>query len=234
MIAERLLSASSDSFTIEVEAPLPGLETDPAADAQIAAATTPEPADEIGSSFNQFLLLGVEHILKGYDHLLFLLALLVVAPGWLSSLKVITCFTIAHSITLAVATFDLIQVPGRFVEPLIAASIIYVGIENILRRGDLRRRWLLTFAFGLIHGLGFASVLRDIGIGGREGGVVMPLFAFNLGVEAGQVIVAALALPLIWHLRKQEYFLRRAMPACSVLVALAGGIWLVQRVWPSP
>ena len=99
-----------------------------------------KPADESGSSFDQFLLLGIEHILKGYDHLLFLLALLVVAPGWLSSLKVITCFTIAHSITLAVATLDLIQVPGRFVEPLIAASIIYVGVENILRRGDLRGR----------------------------------------------------------------------------------------------
>jgi hydrogenase/urease accessory protein HupE len=234
MIAERLLSANSDSLTIDIEAPSPGLATDPAADAQITAATTPEPADESGSSFNQFLLLGIEHILKGYDHLLFLLALLVVAPGCLSSLKVITCFTIAHSITLAMATFDLIQVPGRFVEPLIAASIIYVGVENILRRGDLRRRWLLTFGFGLIHGLGFASVLRDIGVGGREGGVAMPLFAFNLGVEAGQVIVAALALPLIWHLRKQDYFLRRAMPACSVLVALAGTIWFVQRVWPSP
>jgi hydrogenase/urease accessory protein HupE len=177
-------------------------------------------------------MLGIEHILKGYDHLLFLLALLIVARNWLSSLKIITCFTIAHSITLAVATLNLLQMPSQLVEPLIAVSIVYVGVENILRRGDPQGRWLLTFAFGLVHGFGFASVLREMGVASREGGVALPLFSFNLGVEVGQIIVAAVALPVIWQLRKQDCFLRRAVPACSVLVAVAGGIWFVQRVWP--
>jgi hydrogenase/urease accessory protein HupE len=231
VMAERLLSANSDTVTIEVEAP-------PAQGATEASTNTPATATSAGaaaaspSAFGQFLLLGIEHILKGYDHLLFLLALLIVSRDWLSSLKIITFFTIAHSITLAVATLNLVQVPGRFVEPLIAVSIVYVGVENILRRGDPHGRWLLTFAFGLIHGFGFASVLRDMGVGERAGGVAMPLFSFNLGVEVGQIIVAAVALPLIWQLRKQDYFLRRAVPACSVLVAIAGGVWFVQRVWP--
>jgi len=230
LMAERLLSANADTVTIEVEAP--PAESAPEAVTHVpVAATSLEPAVNSQSSFNQFLRLGIEHILKGYDHLLFLLALLIVSRDWLSSFKIITFFTIAHSITLAVATFNLVQVPSRFVEPLIAVSIVYVGVENLLRRGDPHGRWLLTFAFGLIHGFGFAAVLREMGVGSREGGVAMPLFAFNLGVEVGQVIVAAVALPLIWHLRRHDYFLRRAVPACSALVAIAGGIWFVQRVW---
>lgn len=230
LMAERLLSANADTVTIEVEAPPVEPALDSATNAPVTAAN-PEPSMRSESSFHQFLMLGIEHILKGYDHLLFLLALLIVSRDWLSSLKVITCFTIAHSITLAVATLNLVQMPSRIVEPLIAVSIVYVGVENVLRRGDPHGRWLLTFAFGLIHGFGFAAVLREMGVGEREGGVAMPLFAFNLGVEVGQVIVAAVALPIIWHLRQQDYFLRRAIPACSVLVAIAGGIWFVQRVW---
>ena len=232
MMAERLLSANADTVTIEVESPPPEVATEPATNAPVAA-TNPAPGMKSESSFSQFLMLGIEHILKGYDHLLFLLALLIVARDWLSSLKIITFFTIAHSITLAVATLNLVQVPSRVVEPLIAVSIVYVGVENILRRGDPHGRWLLTFAFGLVHGFGFAAVLRNMGVASREGGVALPLFSFNLGVEVGQIIVAAVALPIIWRLRKQDYFLRRAVPACSVLVAIAGGIWFVQRVWPS-
>jgi len=230
VMAERLLSANSDTVTIEVEAPPTEAATEAITNAPVAA-MSPEPSTKSQSPFSQFLMLGIEHILQGYDHLLFLLALLIVSRDWFSSLKIITFFTIAHSITLAVATLNLVQVPSRFVEPLIAVSIVYVGVENIVRRGEPRGRWLLTFAFGLIHGFGFASVLRDMGVGAREAGLAMPLFSFNLGVEVGQIIVAAVALPLIWQLRKQDYFLRRAVPACSVLVAIAGGIWFVQRVW---
>ncbi len=232
LMAERLLSAHADTVTIEVEAPPPAAATDPAEGAPEAAAG-PAPAIKPESTFHQFLLLGIEHILKGYDHLLFLLALLIVSRNWFSSLKVITCFTIAHSITLAVATLGWVPVPARIVEPLIAISIVYVGLENLVRRGEPRGRGLLTFGFGLIHGFGFAAVLRDMGVAARAGGVAMPLFAFNLGVEVGQIIVAAVALPLFWHLRQRDYFLRRAIPACSALVAIAGGVWFVQRVWPS-
>lgn len=215
-VAERLLSQNSPVVKIQLDPESP-------AATPAAAAATP--------TFIGFLKLGVEHILTGYDHLLFLFALLVVTRNTVSALKVITCFTLAHSITLGVATFDLVQLSSRIVEPLIAATIVYVGVENVWKRGDPHGRWMLTFAFGLIHGFGFASVLRELGVGSR-GGVAMPLFSFNLGVELGQIAVAAIALPLIWQLRKWEPFLRRGVPACSVVVALLGAFWFVQRVWP--
>ena len=178
-------------------------------------------------TFWGFLLLGIEHILTGFDHLAFLLALLLAGSRLREALKIITSFTIAHSITLALATLNWVNLPANIVEPLIAVSIIYVGIENLFRR-EIKGRWLLTFAFGLIHGFGFAGVLRELGIG-ADGNVVMPLLTFNLGVELGQIGIAALVLPLIWKLRQQPAFVPRYVPACSLLVALAGGYWLVQR-----
>ncbi|MEI2723610.1 MAG: HupE/UreJ family protein [Verrucomicrobiota bacterium] len=214
-IAERLLNQNSTRVLVQFDTDTPA-----------APATSPAPPP----SFAGFLKLGVEHILTGYDHLLFLFALLIVTRNFMSALQVITCFTVAHSITLGVATFDLLHVSSRIVEPLIAVTIIYVGLENVWKHGDPHGRWMLTFAFGLIHGFGFASVLRELGIGARAGGVAMPLLAFNLGVELGQIAVAAIALPLIWQLRKKELFLRYGVPACSILVALAGAYWLVQRL----
>jgi hydrogenase/urease accessory protein HupE len=175
--------------------------------------------------------MGVKHIWTGYDHLLFLFGLLIVTRNFSSSVKIITCFTIAHSITLAVATLSLVQISSRIVEPLIAASIVYVGIENLLRGDDPKGRWLLTFAFGLIHGFGFASVLRELGVGADGRGIALPLVSFNLGVELGQVAIAALALPVIWQLRSRPQFVRQWVPACSVLVAVLGSYWFVQRVW---
>jgi hypothetical protein len=129
------------------------------------------------------------------------------------------------------ATFNLVILPSRFVEPLIAASIIYVSVENLLRRGEPAGRSLLTFGFGLIHGLGFASVLREMGVGERAGGVVMPLFSFNVGVELGQLMVAAVVLTLLWKLRSKPMFIARLAPACSVAVAVFGGYWLFERIW---
>lgn len=227
ILADRLLSQNSPLVSIQLD-PEP-VETN----APVATPTTSPPAPTIAKApptFVEFTKLGIEHILIGYDHLLFLFGLLIVTRNFVSSLKVVTCFTIAHSITLGVATFDLIHVPVRWVEPLIAATIVYVGVENILRKGNPPGRWVLTFVFGLIHGFGFASVLRELGVG-AHGGVAMPLFSFNLGVELGQMIVAAIALPVIWQLRKQELILQRALPACSVLVAAMGAFWFVQRVW---
>jgi hydrogenase/urease accessory protein HupE len=210
-LAEQLLSANNDSFSFQPSE-------------SSATATTS------GNSFLSFLELGIKHILTGYDHLLFLFALLLVTKNWLSSLKIITCFTLAHSITLAVATFNVVQLPSRLTEPLIAASIVYVGLENIIRRDDPQKRWLLTFAFGLIHGFGFASVLRELGVGKNGSGVLLPLFSFNLGVELGQIAIAAMLLPFIWKFRTQPVFVQRWSPACSLLVVMAGGYWLVQRV----
>lgn len=215
-ITERLLNRSATLVVVRFD-------TD-------ATAPTTASATSSVPSFAGFLKLGVEHILMGYDHLLFLFALLIVTRNFMSALQVITCFTVAHSITLGVATFDLVQVSSRIVEPLIAVTIVYVGVENVWKRGDPHGRWLLTFAFGLIHGFGFASVLRELGIGASAGGVAKPLLAFNLGVELGQIAVAAVVLPLIWKLRTKPVFVQRWVPACSVLVALAGGYWLLQRV----
>jgi hydrogenase/urease accessory protein HupE len=177
----------------------------------------------------EFLKLGVEHIFTGYDHLAFLFALLITGGTLLAAARIITSFTVAHSLTLAIATLGLVQISPRVVEPLIAVSIVYVGLENVLRK-ELKRRWLLTFAFGLIHGFGFASVLRELGIGSSAGSVATPLLCFNLGVEAGQLTIAALVLPAILRLRKYPSFATRFAPVFSVLVSCLGGYWLVQRI----
>jgi len=210
VLAERLLSASASAADLEVQ-------HDQAGDAAKASMTG-------------FIALGVEHILTGYDHLLFLFALLIVARSFMASLKVITCFTAAHSITLALATFDFVQLPSRIVEPLIAASIVYVSIENLARRGESRGRLALTFAFGLVHGLGFATVLRELGLGSSGSGIALPLLSFNLGVELGQILVAALMLPLIWKVRQHPTAARRLAPTCSLLITAAGTYWLIQRL----
>ncbi len=181
-------------------------------------------------SFSEFFVLGVEHILTGYDHLLFLFALLIVCDSFKSITKIVTGFTLAHSLTLALATLNLVQMPARIVEPMIAASIVYVGLENVLRHGPPKRRWLLTFVFGLVHGFGFAGVLREMEID-KAGSVVVPLVWFNLGVEAGQIAVAAIILPLIWRLKRAPSFAPRWIPACSVLVVAAGAYWFIERVW---
>jgi hydrogenase/urease accessory protein HupE len=213
-IFERLLSAAADRATVQMP------------DTNASTATF-----EAGRSFANFLSLGVKHILTGYDHLLFLFGLLLVAGGFFSSLGIITSFTIAHSITLAVATLQLVQIPSRIVEPLIAASIVFVGIENLLRGDIPKARRMVPFGFGLIHGFGFASALREAGIRSGTGGIVLPLFSFNLGVELGQIMVAALALPIIWKLRENPMFIVRWAPACSTAVVLLGSFWFVQRVW---
>jgi hydrogenase/urease accessory protein HupE len=192
-------------------------------DLPLAAITTPAQATP---SFRQFLRLGVEHIVTGYDHLLFLFGLLLSGGSFWSACRIITSFTVAHSITLALATLNVMSLSSRLVEPLIAASIIYVGLENLWRR-DLQHRWRLTFGFGLLHGLGFALVLRDLGIGGRA--AIVPLLSFNGGVELGQMTIALLVLPLMWQVQKLPQFFPRFATSCSLLVTLAGTYWLLER-----
>ncbi len=177
--------------------------------------------------FRQLLLTGIEHILTGYDHLAFLLALLLAATSVREVTRIITSFTVAHSITLGMAALDVVSIPSTIIEPMIAVSIVFVGLENLFRR-EPRGRWMLTFAFGLIHGFGFATALKDMGIGhGMQAAI--PLFSFNLGVEAGQLAIAGLVLPAIWLLRRRPAFIARYAPACSLLIALAGGYWLLVR-----
>ena len=177
----------------------------------------------------QFFVLGIHHIVGGYDHLLFLGALLLVARGVRDVVTTLTAFTVAHSLTLGLAVTGVVNVPAGIVEPLIAASIVYVGLENLFRQQP-PPRWKLTFGFGLIHGFGFAGALRELGIGSSGLAVALPLGSFNLGVEAGQIAVALVALPLLWALRAQPALSPRLTSACSVLVVLAGGYWLIERM----
>lgn len=192
-------------------------------------ASPPEPARP-SFSFKSYVLLGIEHILTGYDHLLFLAALLVACRRGRSILVIITCFTVAHSLTLGLAALDLVTLSPRIVEPLIAVTIMYVAVENLWRRGaEPKGRGWLTFTFGLIHGFGFASALKETGLGRDPGSLVMPLFSFNLGVELGQLTVAAICLPLWWKLRDLKPVERYGALTVSCVVALAGLYWFLQR-----
>ncbi len=183
---------------------------------------------ESSSMFKDFFVLGVEHILTGYDHLLFLFALLIVTHRFWTAFGIITFFTVAHSITLAIAGMNLFTIPSTIVEPLIAASIIYVGAENLIRKEPKGRKYL-TFAFGLIHGFGFAAVLQEMNITSIETGILVPLFSFNLGVETGQLIVTTISLPIIWWLHTKPLIEKYFVPVCSSIVCLAGSFWLIER-----
>lgn len=185
-------------------------------------------AGESSSMFKDFFLLGIEHILTGYDHLLFLFALLIVTHRFWAAFGIITFFTIAHSITLAIAGMNLFTIPSMIVEPLIAASIVYVGVENLIIKEPKGRKYL-TFAFGLIHGFGFAAVLQEMNITSIETGILVPLLSFNLGVETGQLIVTTIALPIIWWLHTKPLIEKYFVPVCSTIVCLAGGFWLIER-----
>lgn len=184
------------------------------------------------SSAWSFVQLGIAHIWTGYDHLLFLFGLLIVCRRFRSVLAVISCFTVAHSLTLALATLGWVNVPSRITESAIAASIIFVALENIFRRGqEPPARWVVTFAFGLIHGLGFATALRNLGVGTGGQAIALPLFTFNLGVEIGQIAIASVVLPILWQLRKRDSFVRIAVPLLSAISAVVGMFWLGQRAF---
>lgn len=195
----------------------------------LAGGAQQAPENSSFSAFMDFLKLGIEHIVTGYDHLLFLFALLAVTHSFWPAIKIITFFTIAHSITLACAGLNLIELPSSFVEPFIAATIIYVGVENIIRGDHPKGRHWLTFGFGLIHGFGFASVLREMEISSGDTGILLPLLSFNLGIETGQIAVASVVLPMIWWLNNKPAIAEKFLKGCSVVVSLMGVYWLVER-----
>jgi len=196
-----------------------------------------------------FVREGVHHILIGYDHILFLLSLLLPsvwqrrrAPGdaharWVPAtdlrqalvgvLKVVTAFTVAHSITLALSVFDVVDPPSRWVESTIAASVVLAALNNVWPL-IAEARWKLTFVFGLVHGFGFASALKDAGL--AHGDLVAPLVGFNVGVELGQLSIVALVLPLAWTLRGTRTY-RGAFAGGSLAIAGVAGLWLIQRAF---
>ena len=214
-----------------------------------AAATARVAEDDSGglAAFGGFVREGIHHILIGYDHILFLLSLLlpavwlrrregdrtrwVPAADWrqvlVSVLKVVTAFTVAHSITLALSVFDIVNPPSRWVESIIAASVVLAALNNVWPVIS-EARWKLTFVFGLVHGFGFASALKDAGL--AHGDLVAPLVGFNVGVEIGQLCIVALVLPLAWALRGTRTY-RGAFAGGSLAIAGVAGLWFVQRAF---
>jgi hydrogenase/urease accessory protein HupE len=171
--------------------------------------------------------MGLEHIFTGYDHLLFLFGLLLVGGPLRSLVAAVTAFTLAHSITLGLAAFDVWAPSPRFIEPAIALSIAYIGVENWVVR-DARGRWRITLPFGLVHGFGFAGALREIALPRDQ--MATAVFGFNLGVEIGQLAVLAVFLPVVLALRKTAMWQRVGMRASALAIALTGFVWFVARL----
>ena len=200
------------------------------------AAQLEEPSFDVQRSrsvqreFVRFLRLGIEHIFTGTDHIAFLIGLLLLGGSLKTLAKIVTAFTLAHSVTLALAALDIVAPSPRIVEPLIAASIVFIGVENLLalRRGAseaaLRHRWLVTLFFGLVHGFGFASVLRELQL--PRAVLATGLVSFNLGVECGQLAIVLCAVPLLRQVRAFRPF----APAASACIAALGAVWLAQRL----
>lgn len=179
-----------------------------------------------GGGAGSFVRLGIEHILTGWDHLLFLLVLLLRGGGWLSLGKIITAFTAAHSVTLSLAVLDVVTLSDRLVEAVIALSIAVVAAENLVLRPLVSRRWLVSFGFGLVHGFGFSSVLRESGLPTQ--GLVLSLLGFNAGVELGQALVVAVALPGLALLRG-TWWETRVVRSASAAILLVGAALFVER-----
>lgn len=211
---------------------------------------SPEKADQQFSlsapsrlqQFLDYLREGVWHIWIGYDHILFLLALLLPAvamreagawkpvsafrPAFWNVLRIVTAFTVAHSITLTLATLGVVSLPSRWVESIIAASVVVAALNNIFPLFS-ERRWMMAFLFGLIHGFGFASVLSDLGL--PQDALVLALVGFNVGVEVGQLAIVAGFLPLIYVLRRSWLYRRLLLLGGSVVIIILASIWLIER-----
>jgi hydrogenase/urease accessory protein HupE len=204
---------------------------------QVLSATRPDMEYYTGGRqgavavFKEFTAAGIHHIAIGPDHILFIVGLLLLGGSVLRLLGIVSAFTVGHSITLSLAALNVVAPPARIVEPAIALSIVYVGADNLLSTRGARdvRAWIALF-FGLVHGFGFASVLREIGLPPRALGI--SLFSFNLGVEIGQAILVVIVASLLAFLRSRSPSrARQVVTVASVVVTLAGAYWFVQRVW---
>jgi len=197
-----------------------------------------------GQAFLEYLQAGIWHIWNGIDHLLFLVSLLLPAvllrrqgrwepvaraqPALMSILKVVTAFTLAHSITLSLAALDIVRLPSRLTESVIAASIVIAALNNIFPLVT-ESRARIAFAFGLLHGFGFASVLTDMGL--PQGARLVSLLAFNLGIETGQLAVVMAIMPLVYAVRASLFYRRSVLPWGSAAIASLAFVWLLQRAF---
>jgi hydrogenase/urease accessory protein HupE len=179
---------------------------------------------------------GIEHIFLGYDHIAFLIAVVLWARRLWPVVKIVTAFTIAHSITLSLAALDVVEIPSAIVEPAIAASIVYVAAENFVSR-DVEKRWRITFCFGLIHGFGFAGALQEFGL--PRGALVPALASFNIGVEIGQIAIVSLVMPVLLlldrvlatarHASVLPYRPTAAVYSISAVIVGLGSYWFLAR-----
>ena len=204
-------------------------------DAANTDVTLSAPAPSLLSTLERYLVTGIEHIFLGYDHIAFLVAVVLWARRLVPVIKVVTAFTIAHSITLTLATLNIVVIPSAVVEPAIAASIVYVAMENFFTR-NIDNRWRITFAFGLIHGFGFAGALREIGL--PTNAVATALAAFNIGVEVGQVAIVSIVAPTLIVLdrltsvdRTKPVRAATVVYAISAVITVLGGYWFFTRVF---
>jgi hypothetical protein len=195
-------------------------------------------------TLRQYVVEGIWHIWIGFDHILFLMALLLPAVlarqggSWMPTpglrratvevLKIVTAFTVAHSITLSLAVLGVVSLPSRVVESVIAASVVLAALNNLRGTVD-RRRWVMAFVFGLVHGFGFASVLADLGL--PQGALALALVGFNVGVELGQLAIVAVFLPVAFALRATPFYRVGVLRFGSLLVALLASWWFVQRAF---
>lgn len=197
-----------------------------------------------GRQFLVFLREGVWHIWTGYDHILFLLALLLpsvlrreagrwrgvdgLRPAFVNIFKIVTAFTVAHSLTLSLATLQIVRLPSRVTESAIAASVVLAAANN-LRPFIRERGWMMAFVFGLIHGFGFANALSDLGL--VRGTLALTLLGFNLGVEAGQLVIVCLFLPAAFALRNTRFYQKPLLCFGSVLIIIVAGTWMMERIF---
>ena len=199
--------------------------------------TISAPAPSVWSTMQRYLITGIEHIFLGYDHIAFLVAIVLWARRLMPVIKVVTAFTIAHSITLSLAALHIVVVPSAVVEPAIAASIIFVAVENFFSR-NVDGRWRVTFAFGLIHGFGFAGALQEMGLPANA--VVPALAAFNIGVEIGQIAIVSIVVPALMLLdrlfaadRTKPVRAAALVYTLSAAITVLGSYWLLTRVLES-
>lgn len=199
---------------------------------------------KLGITLVQYWLEGIWHIWIGYDHVLFLLSVLLPAvlirsrqqwqpverfrPTLIEVVKIVTAFTVAHSITLALAAFEVVSLPSRWIESAIAASVILAALNNVYPLIH-RHLWLVAFAFGLVHGFGFANVLKDLGL--AQNMLILALLAFNIGVETGQLTIVCGFMPLAYWLRKTVWYRIWILCFGSIVIAFIALIWLLERLF---
>jgi hydrogenase/urease accessory protein HupE len=178
----------------------------------------------------RYVAAGMEHIFIGYDHICFLIAIMLWARSLWPVVKIVTAFTVAHSITLSLAGLGIVRIPSAIIEPAIAATIVYVAVENFFSR-DVQRRWRDTFCFGLIHGFGFASALQEFGL--PRSALVPALASFNVGVEIGQLVIVSLVLPVLLGLDRVLAGRGRTVAlayAASGVIIVLGSYWFLDRI----